>query len=89
MGEKPAPSIVSVDNSMDRAFVFEIRVEGHLTDRWSGWFEGLAIRNEPNHEATLVGLLQDQAALLGVLNKIHGLNLTLISVVRSPHQNIN
>ena len=68
---------------MDKPYVYEIRVEGHLTDRWSDWFDGLAIHNDPSGETTLSGLLTDQAALFGVLNKIHALNLTLISVNRS------
>ena len=67
-------------NNMD---IYEIRVEGHLTDRWSDWFEGLVIHNDPDGETTLSGALSDQAALFGVLNKIHALNLTLISVNRS------
>ena len=68
---------------MDEPSFYEIRVEDQLTDRWSGWFEGLAIRNELNGETTLSGLISDQAALFGVLNKIHALNLILISVSRS------
>jgi hypothetical protein len=67
---------------MDKPCIYEIRVEGHITDRWSDWFEGLAIRNEPNSETTLSGPLPDQAALIGVLTKIHALNLVLISVFR-------
>jgi hypothetical protein len=63
--------------------MYEIRVEGHLTDRWSDWFDRLAIRNDPNGETILSGLLVDQAALFGALTKIHALNLTLISVNRS------
>lgn len=72
---------------MEKPTVYEIRVEGHLTERWSDWFEELAIHNEPNNETILIGLINDQAALFGVLNKIQGLNLTLISVNRSKHQN--
>ena len=68
---------------MDQTCFYEIHVEGHLADRWSDWFEGLAIRNDLNGETILSGLLTDQAALLGVLNKIQALNLTLISVNRS------
>ena len=68
---------------MDKPYTYEIRVEGLLTDRWSDWFDGLAIRNEPNGETTMSGPLSDQAALLGVLTRIHALNLTLISVNRS------
>ena len=65
---------------MDAPHVYELRVEGHLADHWSEWFEGLTIYNDPNGETTLTGLLTDQAALFGVLNKIHDLNLVLISV---------
>ncbi len=68
---------------MEKLWIYEIRFEGHLTDRWSDWFEGLAIHNDPNGETRLIGSLSDQAALLGVLNKIYGLNLILISVNRS------
>ncbi len=69
--------------TIDNPRVYEIRIEGHLPDRWSKWFEGLAIHADPNGETTLSGLLADQAALFGVLAKIHNLNLTLISVHRS------
>ena len=68
---------------MDKSCIYEIRVEGHLTDRWSDWFEGLAIHNDPNGETSLIGPLTDQAELFGVLNKIQALNLILISVNKS------
>jgi hypothetical protein len=67
---------------MDTPRIYEIRVEGHLADCWSDWFEGLAVRTVPNGETILVGLLDDQAALYGVLTKIHNLNLVLVSVSR-------
>ncbi len=66
---------------MDGPRFYEIRVEGHLTDRWSDWFEGLSICNEPNGETVLAGTISDQAALFGVLSKIHALNLVLVSVI--------
>jgi hypothetical protein len=65
---------------MDRPSLYEIRVEGHLSDRWSDWFDGLAIRNDPSGVTTLSGQLADQAALFGVLARIHALNLALVSV---------
>ena len=67
---------------MDTPWVYEIRVEGHLSDHWSQWFEGLAICKQPNGETVLRGVLIDQAALFGVLSSIHDLNLNLISVSR-------
>ena len=68
---------------MDEPRFYEIRVEGQLTGLWSNWFEGLAIWPDSNGGTKLSGQLSDQAALFGVLNKIHALNLTLISVNRS------
>lgn len=73
---------------MDTPLVYEIRVEGHLSDRWSTWFDGLTIQTEPNGDTKLTGRLSDQAALYGVLAKIHNLNLVLISVTRlCPNEN--
>ena len=58
----------------------QIRVKGHLSDRWSDWFGGLTIENQPNGEAVLSGPLPDQAALYGILNRIRDLGLTLVSL---------
>jgi hypothetical protein len=69
---------------MDTPRVYEIRVEGHLSDRWCEWFDGLEILKEPNGETILCGSFVDQAALFGALNKIQALNLILISVSRLP-----
>jgi hypothetical protein len=69
---------------MDIPHEYELRIEGYLADRWSDWFEGLAVCREPNGETTLRGVLVDQAALFGVLSRIHDLNLRLVSVRRDP-----
>jgi hypothetical protein len=68
---------------MDKPSFYEIRVEGYLSDRWSDWFDGLAIRNDPNGETVLSGSFIDQASLFGALAKLQALNLTLLSVNRS------
>ncbi len=60
--------------------IFEIRIKGHLDSRWSDWLEGLEVKLLENGEMILYGLIVDQAALLGVLNKLYRLNLTLLSV---------
>ena len=59
---------------------YHIRVKGHLDFSWSEWFEGLKISNEPNGTSDLFGTITDQAELLGILMKIHNLNLELLSV---------
>jgi hypothetical protein len=60
--------------------LYEIRLKGHLDDRWTDWFEGLTITRETNGETRLTGPVVDQAALHGLLKKVRDLGMTLISV---------
>ncbi len=59
---------------------YEIHVKGHLDLSWSDWLEGMEMRLLDNGEMILSGYIVDQAALMGVLNKLVRLNLKLISV---------
>jgi len=59
---------------------YEIRVKGHLDESWSDWLEGLEVTLLDNGEMILSGHIGDQAALMGILNKLYGLNLTLLSL---------
>ena len=59
---------------------FEIHVKGHLDDSWSDWLEGMEVKLLDNGEMILLGHIGDQAALMGLLNKLYGLNLALLSV---------
>jgi len=65
----------------DKPGLFEIRLKGHLGDRWAGWFEGLTITREDNGETLLTGPVVDQAALHGLLKKVRDLGMPLISVM--------
>ncbi len=67
---------------MDAATVYQIRVSGHLGSEWGEWFGDFTIDNQPNGEATLTGVVMDQAALHGLLQQLFALNLTLIAVTR-------
>lgn len=71
---------------MDAPHVYDIVIEGQLSPQWAAWFDGLTIQNEPTGETRLTGLLSDQAALYGVLAKIHDLNLALVSVGRLSNE---
>lgn len=62
--------------------VYEIRVEGHIGNSWSSWFEELDLRREASGETVLTGPLVDEAALYGVLMKLRDLGLPLVEVRR-------
>jgi len=59
---------------------YEIHVKGHLNNQWSDWLEGLQVKLLDNGEMILSGTIVDQAALMGILNKLNRLNLPLISL---------
>jgi len=59
---------------------YEIRVKGQLDESWSDWLEGMEMKLLDNGEMILSGHIGDQAALMGILNKLYGLNLALLSV---------
>ena len=59
---------------------YEIRVRGHLDRQWSEWLENMAITHDDLGNSTITGPIPDQSALFGVLKKIHGLGLPLVSV---------
>jgi hypothetical protein len=56
-----------------------IRIKGHLDQSWQDWFGGLEIVQEQEGTTLFLGLLEDQAALHGILVKIRGLGLDLLS----------
>jgi hypothetical protein len=66
----------------DESALHEIRVQGHLGDRWAQWAEGLTLTRESDGTTTLTGPLADQAALHGLLDRIRDLNVTIVSVRR-------
>jgi hypothetical protein len=61
---------------------YEIRIQGHLHSRWAAWFDGLSLTNEPDGTTLISGLVVDQAALHGLLQKVRDVGLPLVSVTR-------
>lgn len=66
--------------------IYQIRVKGVLDDKWSHWFEGMAIIPEASGETLLTGPVADQAALHGLLEKIRNLGLPLLSVAQAESE---
>jgi len=61
---------------------YEIRLKGHLEERWAAWFDSLSFTHESDGTTILHGPVVDQAALHGLLRKVRDLGMTLISVMR-------
>jgi hypothetical protein len=75
MSETPA-----FPENHDESGLYQIRLKGHLDDRWSDWFGGLTITLEDNGDTLLTGPVIDQAALHGLLKKVRDLGMPLLSV---------
>jgi hypothetical protein len=71
---------------LDQPGTYEIRVPGRLDESWSEWFEGMTITVERGGDGptitTLTGVVADEAALQGMLDRLYSLGLRLLSVVR-------
>lgn len=67
--------------------VYQIRIKGHLSDQWTGYFVGLTITLEENGDTLLIGPISDQAALFGLLRRVRDMGMQLISVNREEPGN--
>ena len=64
----------------DEPRLYEIRLKGHLDERWADRFGSMTITLADNGETLLTGPVIDQAALHGLLKKVRDLGLPLVSV---------
>jgi len=64
---------------------YRIRIQGHLDQRWTTWFDGLALTHDGDGTTLLQGHVADQAALHGLLTKVRDMGLPLVSVTREGH----
>jgi 8-oxo-dGTP diphosphatase len=58
----------------------EIIVKGQITEHWSEWFDNLTLSYLPADRMALIGQVEDQSALHGLLSRLWDLGLPLISV---------
>jgi hypothetical protein len=65
---------------------YRIRVQGRLTERAAEYIGDVQIEELDAQGATLKASVMDQAGLLGVLEAIYGLHLTIVSVDIHAHQ---
>ena len=69
--------------TLDRPATYQIKVPGHLDERWSDWAGGMTVTVEYEEDGPTITILTgslDQAALQGLLRRLYSLGLPLISV---------
>lgn len=63
---------------------YEIKIYGQLDDSWLGWFgkaEAHAeILDDNSQVTTFSNVVMDQAGLVGLIRRLHGLGIVLISI---------
>ncbi len=63
--------------------IYQIKVLGKVPPSWSERLSGMNMSYEETETGlvtTLIGKLSDQAALSGILNSLHALHLSVLSV---------
>ena len=69
-----------IDGQSGHCMIYLIRIKGHLGRQWTDRFGELSITPEEDGTTLLIGRVVDQAALHGILRRIHDLGIVLLSV---------
>lgn len=63
---------------------YEIRIYGQADDSWLSWFGQADVRSETLEDDTQVttfsNILMDQAGLVGLIRRLHGIGIVLVSI---------
>jgi hypothetical protein len=77
---------------MAAGFTYRIKIREQLDESWSAQLSNLSILSDPQTNGTIItGVVQDDAALRGLLNQIFNFNLHLVGLERveqPPNQEI-
>ncbi|TFG81665.1 MAG: hypothetical protein E4H20_09355 [Spirochaetales bacterium] len=66
--------------------VYRIQLKEQLGSDWDEWFGGFALAQPAGGGTILTGMVDDQAALHGLIRKTRDLGLTLVSLQRMETQ---
>ena len=65
---------------------YEIKIHGQLDDSWLDWFGEAKVHAEISVDksqiTTFSNIVMDQAGLVGLIRRLHGLGIVLISIRR-------
>jgi hypothetical protein len=68
---------------MRKGTIYRIVVRSELTDKYASAFEGMRMETQEG-QTILIGEIKDQPHLFGILDRINGLGLELLSVQAMP-----
>src|SRR4051812_46193732 len=71
------PATTMTTDAGDRSYEFVLR--GEISDRFAVLFEGMRLQRIPGH-TVLTGVVLDQAQLHGLIERIQGLGIELVSI---------
>lgn len=75
---------INKEPGMATPATYQITAKGKLAGHWGDWFNGATIRTKQNlhgnRHTILTCHVKDQAALLGILNRLNSLNLPLLNM---------
>ena len=69
--------------SFSKPAIYQVKVLGKVPQSWSERLSGMNIsykENKTGLETTLIGKMSDQAQLSGLLNALHELHMSVLSV---------
>ncbi len=69
-----------MNSSVKNQVQLKIWIRGQIDPDWSEWFSGLRTQHSAEGNSLLFGLVQDQAAFFGCLNRIRDLGVSLIKI---------
>ena len=72
---------------------YEIKIYSQLDDSWLGWFGEAKVQVEisadNNQVTTFSDVVMDQAGLVGLIRRLHGHGIVLISIVERGNQAVS
>lgn len=73
----------------ERIISYDIRVQGHLDEHWSDWFDAVLMTHHADGTTTVRCTVQDQPELHALLAKVRDIGATLVSVTSSATHTID
>jgi hypothetical protein len=75
---------MSPSMSLNSQNKYEIKIYGQLDESWLGWLEEAKAHSETwvdnSQVTTISNLIMDQAGLVGLIRRLHGLGMLFISI---------